>query len=50
VGDQAPDFSLMKQDKSGSVRLSILTAAQPVVLIFRQLHLTAFSAGGSRPQ
>ncbi|MFY9741644.1 MAG: hypothetical protein WA252_02300 [Candidatus Sulfotelmatobacter sp.] len=35
VGDSAPDFSLMKLDKSGSVRLSSLMAAgQPVVLIF----------------
>jgi hypothetical protein len=34
VGDQAPDFSLLKQDKSARVRLSTLTAAQPVVLIF----------------
>jgi hypothetical protein len=34
VGDQAPDFSLMKQDKSARVQLSTLTAAQPVVLIF----------------
>jgi hypothetical protein len=35
VGDPAPDFSLMKLDKSASVRLSTLTAqGQPVVLIF----------------
>jgi hypothetical protein len=34
VGDQAPDFSLMKQDKSARVRLSTITATQPVVLIF----------------
>ncbi len=35
VGDPAPDFSLMKLDKSASVRLSSLTATgQPVVLIF----------------
>jgi hypothetical protein len=34
VGDQAPDFSLMKQDKSARVQLSTSTATQPVVLIF----------------
>jgi hypothetical protein len=34
VGDQAPDFSLLKQDKSARVQLSTITAAQPVVLIF----------------
>ena len=35
VGDKAPDFSLMKLDKSASVRLSSLTAqGKPVVLIF----------------
>ena len=35
VGDSAPDFSLTKLDKSGSVQLSTLTAqGQPVVLIF----------------
>ncbi len=35
VGDTAPDFSLMKLDKSASVQLSSLTAqGQPVVLIF----------------
>jgi hypothetical protein len=35
VGDPAPDFSLMKLDKSASVRLSSLTAQErPVVLIF----------------
>lgn len=35
VGDAAPDFSLMKLDKAGSVRLSSLTAqGRPVVLIF----------------
>jgi hypothetical protein len=35
VGDAAPDFSLMKLDKTSSVQLSNLTAqGQPVVLIF----------------
>ena len=35
VGDPAPDFSLMKLDKSASVQLSALTAQrQPVVLVF----------------
>src|ERR1700730_17169511 len=35
VGDPAPDFSLMKLDKSASVQLSSLTAEErPVVLIF----------------
>jgi len=34
-GDAAPDFSLMKQDKSGNIQLSALLAQrQPVVLIF----------------
>jgi hypothetical protein len=35
VGDPAPDFELMKLDKSATVRLSSLTAqGRPVVLIF----------------
>jgi hypothetical protein len=34
VGDAAPDFTLRKQDKSATVRLSTLTAQQPVVLVF----------------
>jgi hypothetical protein len=35
VGDPAPDFSLMKLDKSASVQLSNLTAqGRPVALIF----------------
>jgi hypothetical protein len=34
VGDQAPDFSLLKLDKSGSVHLSELNQRQPVVLVF----------------
>jgi len=35
VGDLAPDFSLMKLDKSSPVRLSALRAqGRPVVLIF----------------
>ena len=34
IGDQAPDFSLTKQDKSGVVKLSELNSTQPVVLIF----------------
>jgi len=35
TGDLAPDFSLTKLDKTGSIQLSALTAQQrPVVLIF----------------
>lgn len=34
VGDSAPDFSLIKLDKSANVRLSELNAKQPVVMIF----------------
>jgi len=34
TGDPAPDFSLLKLDKSASVQLSSLTAQQPVVLVF----------------
>ena len=34
IGDPAPDFSLVKLDKSASVRLSELNAKQPVVMIF----------------
>jgi len=35
IGDPAPDFSLMKLDKSASLQLSALTAqGRPVVLIF----------------
>jgi hypothetical protein len=33
-GDAAPDFSLLKLDKTGRVQLSSLTAHQPVVLVF----------------
>jgi hypothetical protein len=33
-GDAAPDFSLMKLDKSSRVQLSELTKQQPVVLVF----------------
>ncbi|HZQ82428.1 MAG TPA: hypothetical protein VFB25_10695 [Gaiellaceae bacterium] len=34
VGDAAPDFDLPRLDGDGSVRLSALTAEQPVALIF----------------
>jgi hypothetical protein len=34
IGDPAPDFSLMKLDKTGQVQLSGLLARQPVVLVF----------------
>jgi hypothetical protein len=34
VGDQAPDFSLTKLDKSAHVQLSELNKQQPVVLVF----------------
>jgi hypothetical protein len=34
AGDRAPDFSLLKLDKSGQVQLSALNQNQPVVLIF----------------
>jgi hypothetical protein len=35
VGDPAPDFALMKLDKSAQIQLSALTAQrQPVVLVF----------------
>jgi hypothetical protein len=33
-GDPAPDFSLLKVDKSGRVQLSALNQRQPVVLVF----------------
>jgi hypothetical protein len=33
-GDPAPDFSLLKLDKSDEVQLSALTSRQPVVLVF----------------
>jgi hypothetical protein len=33
-GDPAPDFDLLKLDKSARVHLSTLTAQQPVVLVF----------------
>jgi hypothetical protein len=33
-GDAAPDFSLLKLDKSDRVQLSQMTAQQPVVLVF----------------
>lgn len=34
VGDAAPDFNLMKVDKTGTVHLSELNQGRPVVLIF----------------
>ena len=34
VGDSAPDFSLTKLDKTGTVRLSEINKTQPVVMIF----------------
>jgi hypothetical protein len=34
TGDPAPDFTLMKLDKSDRIQLSSLTARQPVVLVF----------------
>jgi|ERR1700730_9145118 hypothetical protein len=34
VGDAAPDFTLLKVDKSERVQLSALNKQQPVVLIF----------------
>jgi hypothetical protein len=34
VGDPAPDFSLARQDKTGTVQLASLTTQQPVVLLF----------------
>jgi hypothetical protein len=34
VGDPAPDFSLLKLDKSERVKLSELNKTQPVVLVF----------------
>ena len=33
-GDTAPDFALLKLDKSGQVQLSSITAQEPVVLVF----------------
>ena len=33
-GDAAPDFNLLKLDKSDRIQLSALTAKQPVVLVF----------------
>jgi hypothetical protein len=34
VGDAAPDFDLVKLDKSARIRLSELNHSQPVVLVF----------------
>jgi len=34
AGDAAPDFSLVKLDKSATLQLSALSAKQPVVLVF----------------
>lgn len=34
TGDHAPDFTLAKVDKSGSIRLSELNRQRPVVLVF----------------
>jgi hypothetical protein len=34
VGDAAPDFTLLKVDKTDRVQLSVLNRKQPVVLVF----------------
>ncbi len=34
IGDHAPDFLLMAQDKSGVIQLSALNRQRPVVLVF----------------
>jgi hypothetical protein len=34
IGDPAPEFSLLKLDKSERVQLSVLNQRQPVVLVF----------------
>jgi hypothetical protein len=34
IGDRAPDFALLKVDKSERVQLSTLNQQQPVVLVF----------------
>jgi hypothetical protein len=34
AGDPAPDFTLMKLDKSEKIQLSLLTSRQPVALVF----------------
>ncbi len=34
VGDEAPDFSLERQDKSATVTLSASRGKKPVVLVF----------------
>jgi hypothetical protein len=34
TGDVAPDFSLLKLDKSETIRLSTLASQKPVVLVF----------------
>jgi hypothetical protein len=34
TGDSAPDFSLMKLDKTGTVHFSEINKTQPVVMIF----------------
>jgi len=34
IGDPAPDFSLLKVDKSSTVNLAQLNRTQPVVLVF----------------
>ncbi len=34
IGDLAPDFSLMRVDKSATIQLSSLNSRQPVVLVF----------------
>ena len=34
IGNPAPDFSLLRVDKTGTVQLSALNKQQPVVLVF----------------
>ena len=34
IGDSAPDFSLLKLDKTSTIRFSEVNKAQPVVMVF----------------
>jgi len=50
VGDPAPDFSLLKVDKSGSVQLSVLNKQQPIVLVFGSSEQYQRQSGFRQPE
>ena len=50
VGDTAPDFTVKKLEDHTPTDLAVSLGRQAGRAGLRQLYLTAFSAGGSRPE